>query len=404
MDFSSRILLSTVGFTAMSLSLSACTGAPAPCTEPETAPQETSQSVSAISGSEPSVAEVASSSSKAEPAIVSITQTAEPIQSSSSRSVAVERQETASSSSATVTIDPYTAFPAMANEVFAYADSIYRQGNVDEAIAYLQRFRIIKPLWNQWESQADSMLAEFGKSNAEKAKQFEPMVLEIQNMNRAQAAYSLVSEAVDSLIAKAPGDSLVNWATAQKQSAYTNTLNKAKKEFEQIKDLANNQAKFAEALQKGEEFLLRYRDFAETLRIQEFIDTIRNMSESADSSAIKYWESHDPAEALARAKELAEKNKYDEAKELLNKLKVSRLRKEAMEEYGKLADTYCNSQRKITSQLFGKSQKQKDPAKKAALLQQAIEPLEKCLSEYPDNSQKQKVIDNKNFLLKELEK
>ena len=69
-----------------------------------------------------------------------------------------------------------------------------------------------------------------------------------------------------------------------------------------------------------------------------------------------------------------------------------------------LADSFCNEQRKATSQLFAKAQKQKDDAKKKDLLKQAIAPLDKCLSEYPDNSQKNKVVENRQFLEKELAK
>ena len=50
------------------------------------------------------------------------------------------------------------------------------------------------------------------------------------------------------------------------------------------------------------------------------------------------------------------------------------------------------------------AKKQKDAEKKKKLLQDAIAPLEKCLAEYPEYSQKQKVVDNKSFLEKELAK
>ena len=300
--------------------------------------------------------------------------------------------------------DPYTAFPALAAEVFAHADSLYATGNADSATAYLERFRIIKPLWGSWEARADSMLKEFGKTRAEKAKEFEPLVLQIQNMNRAQTAYSMVAETADSLISLTPGDSLVKWAKGQKDIAYKNTLAKAKKEYDSIKALADNKAQFAEAQKKAEEFQMRYRDFENDLHIQALIDYIAGLAAANNSEAAKYWESHDPAEALAKAEELIKNSKYAEAKDLLEKLKASKLRKEAIGKYQELANTFCNAQRKTTSQIFAKAQKQKDAAKKKKLLQDAIAPLEKCLTEYPENSQKQKVIDNKQFLEKELAK
>ena len=248
------------------------------------------------------------------------------------------------------------------------------------------------------------MLNEFGKTRAEKAKEFEPLVFQIQNMNRAQAAYSMVAETADSLMALTPGDSLVKWAKGQKAIAYKNTLAKAKKEYDSIKALADNQAQFAIAQKKAEEFQMRYRDFEFDLHIQALIDYIAGLAAASNSEAAKYWESHDPAEALAKADELLKNSKFAEAKELLKKLMVSKLRKEANDKYQELANTFCNAQRKTTSQIFAKAQKQKDAEKKKKLLQDAIAPLEKCLAEYPEYSQKQKVVDNKSFLEKELAK
>jgi len=301
-------------------------------------------------------------------------------------------------------VDPYVAFPALAARIFAHADSLYTAGLTDSASAYLQRFRIIKPLWTTWEAQTDSMLNEFGKTRAEKAKAFDPLVLTIQNMNRVKAAYSMVAEIADSLVALAPGDSLVNWAISQKQNAFANTLEKAKNEFGKIKALADDQAQFAEALKKAEEFRMRYSDFAETLRIQEYIDHIKEMMLATNADAVKYWESHDPAQALARADSLIKSSKFTAARDLLNKLKASQLRKEANAKYAELASTFCNAQRKLTSQIFAKAQKQKKAEKRKKLLQDAIAPLEKCLAEYPENPQKQKVLDNKRFLENELAK
>ena len=303
-----------------------------------------------------------------------------------------------------VIADPYTAIPAIVQSIFDYANTLHKAGYTDSASAYLERFRVIKPLWEQWESKADSMLNEFGKIRAERAKAYEPMVFQIQNMNRANSDYGLVAETADSLIALAPGDSLTQWAKAQKGVAYKNTLAKAKKEYASIKDLADNQAQFAEAEKQAVKFQMRYRDFENDLHIQALIDHIRELAQTNDAEAAKYWESHDPAQALAKADTLLQKEKFGEAKELLNKLKSSKLRKEANELYTKLADAYCTKQRKTTSQVFAKAQKQKDAAKKKKLLSEAIAPLDKCLTEYPDNPQKQKVVENKQFLENELGK
>ncbi len=300
--------------------------------------------------------------------------------------------------------DPYKDFPALTESVFAYADSLYRAGYTDSATAYLERFRIIKPLWLQWEKRADSLLNEFGKTRAEKSKQFDPMVFKIQNMNRAQSAYSLVKETADSLIALNPGDSLVAWAGEQKKLAFNNTLQKARRDLAEIRALAEGRAEFNAAQEKLKEFQLRYRDFEDSLQTAALAARIQELAAVADSVAKNYWSSHDPAQALAQADTLKNQEKFPEAKDLLNKLMFSNLRQQALEKYNALADAYCNKQRKITSQLFTKAQKQKDPQNKKSLLQDAVDSLDNCLVEYPDYSQKQKVLDNMEFLKKELSK
>ena len=303
------------------------------------------------------------------------------------------------------TMDPYKAFPALANYVFSYADTLNRAGQSDSASVILDSFSSMAPMWQKWQAQSDTLRDAFGKRREEKAKEFESMALQIQNMNRVQASYSMVAEAADSLISQlAPGDSLANWAKGQKQIAYTNTLKKATKEFDAIKTLADEKAQFAEARKQTEQFRIRYRDFEDTLHVKEFLSHVDELEKATDSETAKMWEKNDPEQALAKADTLIATEKFDKAKDLLNKLKSSKLRKEANEKYIVLADAYCNKQRKATSQFFAKSQKQTDETKKKKLLNDAIAALDKCLAEYPETTQKEKVESNKKFIEKELGK
>ena len=303
------------------------------------------------------------------------------------------------------TMDPYKAFPALANYVFSYADTLNRAGQSDSASVILNSFSSMAPMWEKWQAQSDTLRDAFGKRREEKAKEFESMALQIQNMNRVQASYSMVAEAADSLISQlAPGDSLANWAKDQKKIAYKNTLKKAQKEFDGIKTLADEKAQFAEARKQTEEFRIRYRDFEDTLHVKEFLSHVDELEKATDSETAKMWEKNDPQAALAKADTLIATEKFDKAKDLLNKLKSSKLRKEANEKYIVLADAYCNKQRKATSQFFAKSQKQTDETKKKKLLNDAIAALDKCLAEYPETTQKEKVESNKKFIEKELGK
>jgi ABC-type transporter lipoprotein component MlaA len=302
-------------------------------------------------------------------------------------------------------MDPYKAFPALANYVFSYADTLSRAGQTDSASVILNSFSSMAPMWEKWQAQSDTLRDAFGKRREEKAKEFESMALQIQNMNRVQASYSMVAETADSLISQlAPGDSLANWAEGQKKIAYKNTLKKAQKEFDGIKTLADEKAQFAEARKQTEEFRMRYRDFEDTLHVQAFLAHVDELEKATDSETAKMWEKNDPAAALAKADTLIATEKFEKAKDLLNKLKSSKLRKEATEKYIVLADAYCNKQRKTTSQLFAKSQKQTDEVKKKKLLNDAMAPLDKCLTEFPETTQREKVESNKKFIEKELAK
>lgn len=406
-------LIASLSFFVM---LAACAGtAPAPSTAESTPSAEQPQAAAPFTPASESAAPATEAAPAAESQVLFNSQQLDNYRLATPENVPAAQQFGAAQTTAQVADssslqtaqnppDPYKAFPALVDQVFAFADSLYRAGYTDSATAYLERFRVIKPLWLQWEKRADSLLNEFGKTRAEKSKQFDPLVLKIQNMNRAQSAYSLVKETADSLIALNPGDSLVAWADEQKKLAYGNTLQKARRDLAEIRALAEGRAEFNAAQEKLKEFQLRYRDFEDSLQTAALAARIQELAAVADSVAKNYWATHDPAQALAQADTLKNQEKFPEAKDLLNKLMFSNLRQQALEKYNALADAYCNKQRKITSQLFTKAQKQKDPQNKKSLLQDAIDSLDNCLVEYPDYSQKQKVIDNKDFLQKELSK
>lgn len=301
-------------------------------------------------------------------------------------------------------VDPYTAIPSIVDEVFDFANTLFQANAVDEAVAYLQKFRIMKPLWNEWQTRADSMLNVYGMTNAERAKQYEPLVLEIRNMNRAYAAYSLVAEAADSLIALAPGDSLTNFANEQKRIAYKNTLGKATKEKQQILELAEGKARFDEALKQATEFQMRYRDFENDLQIENLIAYIQRLQNSINSEDQKYWEKNDPEKALTEVDELIEKKSYAKAKILVDRLRASKLRQQAAEKYQKLADAVCTDKRKAASQMYSKATKQKNADKKKQILAEAIKSLNACSEEYPEYEKIKTVTDNIIFLKKELDR
>lgn len=365
-------------------------------------PQQTSQQVPAQSSTAPA----ATTAQRAEqPSQQPAAQAQQPAQTEPSATVPEQQQAEQSESKplTLVPVDPYTAVPNIISDILNYADTMFKQGNIDGAVAYLQRFRVLKPLWNEWVDRADSLLNVFGMSNAERAKQFEPLILEIKNMNRVNAAYSLVAEAADSLIALAPGDSLINFAKQQKDIAYKNTIGKALNEKTAILALAEGKALFDEALKKANEFKMRYRDFENELQIDKMIGYIQRLENSISDEDKKYWEKNDPEKALAEVDTLIEKKSYAKAKVLVERLKASKLRQQAAEKYQKLADVVCTEKRKYASQQYAKATKQKNAEKKKQILQEAIGALNACSDEYPEYEKIKTVMDNIIFLKKELD-
>ena len=67
-----------------------------------------------------------------------------------------------------------------------------------------------------------------------------------------------------------------------------------------------------------------------------------------------------------------------------------------------LAESFCNEERKKTSVLFQASQKAPNEIQKKKKLADAINGLNRCLEQYPEYSQKEKVINNRQFLENEL--
>ncbi len=370
-------------------------------------PQQTTQQVPAQSSTAPAATTAQRAVQPAEqPSQQPAAQAQQPAQTEPSATVPDQQQAEQSESKplTLVPVDPYTAVPNIISDILNYADTMFKQGNIDGAVAYLQRFRILKPLWNEWASRTDSLLNVFGMTNAERAKQFEPLILEIKNMNRVNAAYTLVAEAADSLIALAPGDSLINFAKQQKEIAYKNTIGKALKEKTDILSLAEAKARFEEALKQANEFKMRYRDFENELQIEKMIAYIQGLQNSISEEDKKYWEKNDPEKALAEVDTLIEKKSYAKAKTLVEKLKASKLRQQAAEKYQKLADAVCTDKRKAASLLYSQATKQKKPEKKKELLLKAIGDLNACSDDYPEYEKIKTVMDNIIFLKKELDR
>lgn len=299
-------------------------------------------------------------------------------------------------------VDPYKAVPTLIEDILMRADTLLSRGESDSAAFYLERFIVLKPLWNEWQNHAQEIYARTKKTQGERAEEFKSLTLQIINMNSAGSAFDLVKTFTDSLISMNPGDSLVQWAQKQKQKSYQKNLDKALQEKKKILTAANESGRFKDAQEPIQKLKARYYYFEDTLKLVATLEQLQALDEEVSKDDQLYWRSHDPEAALTQAQKLVSEKKFAQAQRLLIKLKASHLRQRAVEQLESLAEQFCNEERKNASVLFTSSQKKSNATQKEQKIKQAIEALNRCLENYPDYSQKAKVIDNREFLEKEL--
>lgn len=301
-----------------------------------------------------------------------------------------------------IVVNPYRDIPALVEFVLKYADTLLSKGNSDSAAAYLEQFIVLKPLWDGWQAQAQDLYSKTKKTQAQRAEEFKSLTLQILNMNSVGSSFDLVKAFTDSLILMNPGDSLVFWAQKQNQIALQKNLKKARQEKEKILAEANKSNEFKIAQKQIELLKTRYYYFEDSLQLESTLVQLKEMEASISEQDKLFWQTNDPQKSLEQAEKWIAEKKYSKARTILIKLNSSILRQKAIEQMEVLAEAFCNEERKKTSVLFQSAQKISNETQKKKKLTQAIEGLNRCLEQYPEYSQKEKVISNRQFLEKEL--
>lgn len=299
-------------------------------------------------------------------------------------------------------VNPYQDIPALVEKVLKHADTLLSNGESDSAASYLEKFIVLKPLWDEWQAQAQTIYTKTKRTQAERAEEFKSLTLQITNMNSVGSSFELIKEFTDSLISLKPGDSLILWAQKQNQLAYKKNLNKARQEKEKILTAANTSNQFKTAQEQIRSLKAHYYYFEDSLQLESTLLQLEELEASISKKDQLFWETNDPQKSLEQAQKWTTEKKYSQAKSLLLKLKSSVLRQKAIEQMDLLAESYCNDERKKTSVLYKAALKTKKTTQKKEKLTQAIEALNRCLDEYPEYKQKDKVLNNKQFIEKEL--
>ncbi|MBP5247590.1 MAG: hypothetical protein J6Z31_06995 [Fibrobacter sp.] len=297
--------------------------------------------------------------------------------------------------------DIYVEIPRLAQMALTRADSFYAAGELDSAAAIVERFSVLNPLWKEWQVQAKSISEKVRSGYSKKDADLQRYLIALVNANSRRAPYSEVKPIVDTIFATSPSDSIRHLTDSLSKIAYVRTYEKVKMVRDEALLLAREKAAFDAAEQKLSDLILRYSDFIDTLELQNAVLKISSLRIETSASA-EFWQSHDPKKALEEAKQLSASNKWQAAKEALQKLKSSHLRGESLRELDSLNTRFCTEKRKLAAALFAESKNKK--ANKSDKLSKAIAELDACLEFAPDYKERATVLSNKQFLQMELAK
>lgn len=296
--------------------------------------------------------------------------------------------------------DAYVEISRIARKALARADSFCALQMMDSVSVIVEQFSVLNPLWEEWMAHVKSLAGKIrGMAAADKVT-LERLLVALANANARRADYAEIGTLADTILSLSPGDSLKSVVDSFTGKAYVRTFGKVKSVRDSALFMAREKAAFDKAEQSLTETMMRYPDFADTLRLREALLKVTALRTASATASEEYWKNHDPELSLEEGRSLAEKGKWKDAKEIFEKLKASVLRGEAVRELDSLGNRFCREKRERAASLFAKSKKKK--GEKAKLLGEAVESLDSCLEFTPEYRERETVISNKKFLLREI--
>jgi hypothetical protein len=301
------------------------------------------------------------------------------------------------------TPNPFLDIQKIAAESFSYAQTLYSEGNIDSAIHFLETFSMLDPLWKSWMTHVNKDIEKFKNAINQEAEKYKTLSLAIINEMATSGDYGTIRKLADSLIALAPNDSLKVFAENKKQQAFQKTFSKVKDEMKKIENQAKQSGDYQKADSLASRLQMRYRDFSDTLKLNEWINSIKQIADLQNNDK-DYWTKNNPEEYFKKAKELNANGKIEQALEILNKLISSPLREKALEEKNLIGKAFCKNARQKTASFYTKALKQKNNDDKKKLINQAVENLSSCIEKFESLEEAKQAETDKKILLEELNK
>ncbi len=298
--------------------------------------------------------------------------------------------------------DAYVEISRIARRALSRADSFDALGIKDSVFAIAEQFSVLNPLWEEWQKHVKALDEKNRQTVPRNTEAIKRLLIDLANANVRRADFSEIKPIADSIQMISSGDSSRFLADSISRLAYSRTFEKAKQSRDAALSVAFEKAGFDDAERLLTDLLLRYPDFADTLRLRESLLKISAMRSEEAAMSESFWKDHDPGLLFAEAQKLAAEFKWNRAKELFQKLKSSNLRGEAFRALDSLESRFCTKKREQAASLFAKAQRKKSD--RLQMLKASIGELDACLDFAPKYRDRATVLSNREFLLRELAK
>ncbi len=298
--------------------------------------------------------------------------------------------------------DVYVEISQIARKALSRADSFDALGMKDSVFAIAEQFFVLNPLWEEWLKSAKALVEKERQTSAASGESLKRLLIDLANANARRVDFSEIRTIADSIRTFALDDSSLFLVDSVLQQAYSRTFEKVKKNRDAALAVAVENAGFDDAERVLADLLLRYPDFADTLRLRESLVKISSMRVESAAFSESYWKNHDPRLLLEEARKLSAESQWDKAKDIFQKLKSSNLRGEAVRELDSLGARFCTEKRERAASLFAKSRNKKSD--RSQMLKDAVGELDACLVFAPNYRERATVLSNKEFLSRELAK
>jgi tetratricopeptide (TPR) repeat protein len=297
-------------------------------------------------------------------------------------------------------VNPDNSLVAISKNTLSLARLYRASGQPAQAAAVVDEYLALYPLLKDYKDSLEN--ADQQESLATGTSPVAMIIDKISNLQAVQADYGVMRPLFAEAYASPLTDSLLSWVRDQEKNSISRNRQKIKQQLVLISETMNKEADF----KKADELMIvletRHAWFAtefEFDRVRALINTKRaTISEKAgDLSGVNVDELEKEANALMGQGQLLA------ARDLFQKLLSSdQKRKSALKSLNQIADNYCSEKRQMASKLFAEARSQSRAASKRDALTKALNNLDSCLKEFPDTPLKEKIVDNREVILKDL--